>query len=100
MSSVLDAICSKMWALAFAYALLSLLFLPLAGASICPSYGDVKRELGTRLSPRSSISNTTINAPRWSLYAAPNPAFVIHVVSESDVAITVRYEPYPIYDRY
>lgn len=86
--------CGKMWALAFANASLSLLLLPLAGAMLCPSYGDVKNELGTRLSPSTSISNTNTNAPRWSLYSAPSPSFVVAVTSESDVAITVRYKPY------
>ena len=87
-----------MWALAFANASLSLLILPLAGATICPSYGDVENELGTRLSPTSSISNSTASAPRWSLYGAPSPAFVINVASEGDVSTTVRYEPF-IYDQ-
>lgn len=87
-----------MWALAFANASLSLLILPLAAATVCPSYQDVRSELGTRLSPGSSISNSTASAPRWSLYGAPSPAFVINVASEGDVSTTVRYEP-SVYDQ-
>ena len=89
---MLYSMCGKMWTLAFANVLPSLFFLPLAGATMCPSYGDVEKELGTKLSPGSSITNT--NAPRWSLYGAPSPAFVVNVNSESDVTTTVRYKPY------
>ena len=79
-----------MWALASMNVVLSLLLSPLAGATTCPTYGDVDNQLGKNLSPGSSISNTTTDAPRWSLYGAPSPAFVINVASESDVATTVR----------
>ncbi len=92
--------CNKKWASAFAIAFLSLLLFPLAGAIICPSYGEVKHELGRRLSPSSSIHNTTTSAPRWSLYGAPSPAFVVNVASESDVAVTVGHDPYISYDGY
>ena len=89
-----------MWALAFGNALLSLLLFPQASAIMCPSYGDVENELGMKLSPGSSISKNTTNAPRWSLYRAPSPAFVVHVASESDVATSVRHEPHIPYDGY
>ena len=89
-----------MWALPFGHALLSLLLFPLASATMCPSYGDVESELGMKLSPGSSISKNTTNVPRWSLYRAPSPAFVVNVASESDVAISVRHEPYISYDGY
>ena len=66
-----------------------LLYLPLIATALCPTYTDVKEQLGRSLSPGSSISNSSTNAPRWSTYAAPSPVFVIAVALESDVATTV-----------
>lgn len=74
--------------MAFAYMVL-VLRLSSSTAAVCPIYGDVESELGRKLSPSSSIDNTTINAPHWSLYRAPKPAFVVNVASEIGVAMTV-----------
>ena len=61
-----------------------------ANAGSCPSLEDVENELGKNLTPGSTISTSTKGAPRWSLYGAPIPAFVVNVSSETDVATTVR----------
>lgn len=89
-----------MWALVFENAFLSLFFFPWASAIVCPTYGNVVNELGMKLSPGSSISNNATSASRWSLYRAPTPSFVVHVASESDVATSVRHEPYTSNDGY
>ena len=86
---MLKSLCGKVLGLAYAQALLSLLLLPPVGATICPSDGIVQAELIKRLSRGSSLENSTIHAPRWSLYAAPTPRYVVNVAAESDVAITV-----------
>ena len=70
-------------------ALLSILSIA-ANAASCPSLVDLENELGIHLTPGSTISTSTKGAPRWSLYGAPNPAFVVNVSSEIDVATTVR----------
>ncbi|KAL8947958.1 MAG: hypothetical protein Q9222_005805 [Ikaeria aurantiellina] len=62
-----------------------------SNAAACPTFSSINRELGQRLTPGSSISNNTAGAPRWSLYHAPKPAFVVNVQAEEDVAATVRY---------
>lgn len=87
---MLQSICRTVLGAAYGHALLFLLLSPPVGATICPNYGSLQTELGERLSRGSSIDKTTIHAPRWSEYAAPDPRFVINVASESDVAITVR----------
>ncbi len=85
---------ASMFTFAFVHVVLSLLLPPFAHTTAtCPEYGVLVSQLGRRLSPGSSVSSTTINAPRWSLYGAPDPAFVVNVASESDVATTVRSGP-------
>ena len=79
-----------MWGMTlFANAALSTLWLPVAGAAVCPNSENIETQLGKSLSPGSTISNTTLTAPRWSLYAAPTPAYVVNVAAEKDVATTV-----------
>ena len=90
---------SKLLPLVLANTLLFLTQSPLAGSTICPSYGDLKDELGMKLSPSSSVTNTLTDAPRWSLYDAPVPAWIINVASERDVATTVRHELYILQGR-
>ena len=86
---MLHSLRSKLWTLTlFAHIVLSILILPLASASLCPST-KIETQLGKSLSPGSTITNSTINAPRWSLYGAPTPALVINVATEADVAATV-----------
>ncbi|KAK2740307.1 hypothetical protein FQN57_006187 [Myotisia sp. PD_48] len=41
-----------------------------------------------RLSSGASIDNNNSNAPRWSLYGAPNPGAVVNVATEQDVLET------------
>lgn len=84
----------RIWASASVVAVQSLLHLPLALAATCPNHGAVEAELGKNLTPGSSIDNSTANTPRWGLYGAPRPAFVINVASEIDVATTVRSKLY------
>ncbi|KAL8765972.1 MAG: hypothetical protein Q9209_007119 [Squamulea sp. 1 TL-2023] len=60
-------------------------------AIACPTLREIKKDLGRALSQGSSISSNASDAPRWSLYRAPTPAFVVNVGSENDVATTVRY---------
>ena len=84
----------KMWVLAaLTNTVLSLLLSPPAtlasGTAPCPSYGDVQNQLGKRLSPGTYISTNNSDAPRWSLYGAPTPAFIVNVASESDIATIV-----------
>ena len=87
------ALHSVMWTLTlFAHIVLSIFTLPLASASLCP-LANIEAQLGKSLSPGSTITNTTINAPRWSLYAAPTPALVVNVATEADVATTVCFPP-------
>ena len=82
-----------MWTLTlFAHIVLSILTLPFASASPCP-FAKIETQLGKSLSPGSTITNTTINAPRWSLYGAPTPALVVNVAIEADVATTVCFPP-------
>ncbi|KAL8792451.1 MAG: hypothetical protein Q9195_004984 [Heterodermia aff. obscurata] len=67
-------------------------FLPIiANAGWCPSLKDVENQLGKHLTPGSTISTSTNGVPRWSLYGAPNPAFIVNVFSEIDVATTIHY---------
>lgn len=52
----------------------------------------IAQSLTTRLKPflsgNASISNDTLT--RWSTYKAPDPAVVVNVKTEADVAATVR----------
>ncbi|KAI4243078.1 MAG: hypothetical protein L6R42_010847, partial [Xanthoria sp. 1 TBL-2021] len=77
--------------LVLAQVALLLASIPQSFAVTCPTLSEVKNDLGSTLSPGSSISTSAGDAPRWSLYGAPHPAFVVNVSSESDVAPTVRY---------
>ncbi|KAI4269345.1 MAG: hypothetical protein LQ337_007335 [Flavoplaca oasis] len=77
--------------LVFAHAALLLTSIPQSFAATCPTLSEVKKDLGSKLSQGSSISASDADAPRWSLYRAPNPAFVVNVSSENDVAPVVRY---------
>ncbi|KAI4228091.1 MAG: hypothetical protein LQ349_006606 [Xanthoria aureola] len=72
-------------------AALLLTSLPQSIAVTCPTLSDLEHDLGSTLSKGSSISATAGDAPRWSLYGAPKPAFVVNVSAESDVVSTVRY---------
>lgn len=79
-----------MLALSWTHAALSLFaILTQCIASTCPTVSEVQDDLGGMLSPGSSISNNFTDAPRWSLYGAPTPAFIVNVGSENDVATTV-----------
>lgn len=83
-----------MFTFAFVLVILSLLLPPFARTTTtCPNYEALVSQLKRKLSPNSFVSNTTVNAPQWSLYDAPDPAFVINVTTESDVATTVRSRP-------
>lgn len=75
--------------LVFAHAALLLTSIPQSFAATCPTLSEVKKDLGSKLSQGSSISASDADAPRWSLYRAPNPAFVVNVSSENDVAPVV-----------
>ena len=70
---------------------ISTLGLPFTGAAVCPSSHDIETHLGKALSEGSTISNSTLSAPRWSLYAAPTPAFIVNIAAEKDVATTVFF---------
>ena len=59
---------------------------PQSFAATCPTLNETKKDLGSTLSRGSSISASAGDAPRWSLYRAPNPTFVVNVSSENDVA--------------
>ena len=90
---MLTSLYSKMRTVALANALL---LSTLTSAAICPSISTVKNELGKQLSSSTSISNSAATAPRWSLYAAPAPAFVVTVGAESDVARIVQIHFLPL----
>lgn len=86
---------AKMWYFIFLTStVLSQLLLPLANAAACPGLSN----LGRSLSPGTSISNTTIDALRWSEYGAPSPAYVINVIAEKDVT-TIVFSRTPYYTR-
>ena len=59
------------------------------GVTACPTSAEIEDVLGKQLSPGSSISNSSLAAPRWDLYSAPVPAFVVQIALERDVATTV-----------
>ena len=70
--------------------------LPQSIAVTCPTLSDLEHDLGSTLSKGSSISASASDAPRWSLYGAPNPAFIVNVSAESDVVSTVRLSLPPV----
>lgn len=53
--------------------------------------------LRAQLSPNTSISWSTSDAPRWSDYDAPQPIAVINVAAEKDVQFTVSLKPAMLY---
>ena len=93
-------VCSTLNGLVFTHALLSSLLLPSVVTSTCPDYSNVETEVIKHLSPGSTVDNSTVHAERWSLYAAPNPRFVINVASESDVATIVCLKHHVLNDVY
>ncbi|KAL9003415.1 MAG: hypothetical protein Q9188_003720 [Gyalolechia gomerana] len=62
----------------------------MGGEGMTKEFTDLQRGLGVTLSPGSSISSNFTVAPRWSLYRAPAPKFIVDVHSEEDVGATVR----------
>ncbi|KAL8805831.1 MAG: hypothetical protein Q9182_001743 [Xanthomendoza sp. 2 TL-2023] len=80
-----------MLALVLTQALSLLASVPPSLAVACPRINDVQNDLGMKLSPGSSVSSNASDAPRWSLYRPPSPAFIVNVKTERDVAATVRY---------
>ena len=68
---------------------LSLLLFACSIVASCPSYLEVKSNLSKLLSDGSSVESTTVHAPRWSQYKAPNAAYLVNVASENDVSVTV-----------
>lgn len=53
-------------------------------------FNVIVKELTPILSEDASITREA--PPRWSTFAAPNPATVVHVACEQDVAETVQYK--------
>lgn len=90
--------CCRMWcSILLTNTLLSQLLLPLVNAAACPGLTNLHNRLGESLSPGTSISNTIVDAPRWSEYGAPSPAYVINVTTEKDVTtIVLSCTPYQL----
>ena len=84
----------QLQALTYMSTLTALYPIPVTGATTCPTSADIEEALGKQLSPGSSISNSSLYAPRWDLYSAPAPAYVVQIASEQDVATTVRFQHY------
>lgn len=76
----------RAWAVAL---ILYPFFSHLVEAATCPNQNVITNQLGKQLSAGSSISTASTDAPRWSLYGAPSPAYVVNVASEGDVAVIV-----------
>ncbi|TVY43681.1 FAD-linked oxidoreductase [Lachnellula subtilissima] len=51
----------------------------------------IAETLGPKLSAGASFAYSTVAAPRWSEFDAPDPGLVVNVATESDVLITVQY---------
>lgn len=78
--------------LTYTSTLTALYLIIVTAATICPTKANIENVLGKQLSPGSIISNSSSAAPRWDLYSAPAPAYVVTVSEERDVATTVCFQ--------